>query len=107
MVFLTLSNYSHWSAIKFAAMKKAKFIAGDEYKSFELAEFVKELKEQPRYLNQFKPNGASGSGALPNPGGGRTPIVNPFKRKPSTSQNRLESTRRTLRVRTVESSGGR
>ena len=59
--------------------EEGKIIAGDEYKSFELGEFVKELKEQPRYLNQFKPNGASGSGALPSPGGGRSPIVNPFK----------------------------
>lgn len=53
-------------------------IVGDEYSSLPLADYLKELKTDAAYQNQFKASGASGSGVTPSLGAG-TIGSNPWK----------------------------
>lgn len=61
--------------------ESGKLISGDEYKEVAISDFLSSLKEQPRYQNQFKANGANGSGSTPSQGSGGSGTVNPWKRE--------------------------
>jgi hypothetical protein len=58
-----------------------KLISGDEYKEVAISDFLTGLKDQPRYQNQFKANGANGSGSTPSQGSGGSGTVNPWKKE--------------------------
>ena len=68
-----------------------KLVSGDEYKEVAIADFLGGLKDQPRYQNQFKANGANGSGSTPSQGSGGSGTVNPWKKESFnlTQQGRL------------------
>ena len=68
-----------------------KLVSGDEYKEVAISDYLNTLKEQPRYQNQFKANGANGSGSTPSQGAGGSGTVNPWKKETFnlTAQGRM------------------
>jgi hypothetical protein len=73
-------------------------VVGDEYKEVAIGDYLKALREDTAYQNQFRGTGATGSGAMPGQGTSGGTTVNPWKKGSFnlTSQAQILKTNPTL-----------